>query len=150
MMRSEVVRKGVFPGAVAGVVGSLVFSLAMDRLGSPLSAAWPHFEPTALGFGILLSVAALVGAGFGLFVWHQGSGAGEIFFWGLGYGVFWWFLNESARGRSGLGSWTGYGLSPAGPKGCGQRRLRKQLKITNSADRDGRSIRSSFWAPSRE
>ena len=91
-MWSEVVRRGLFPGALAGVVGGLVFGLAMDRLGSPLSPVWPHFEPTALGFGILLSVAALIGAGFGLLAWHQRSGAGEIFFWGLGYGVFWWFL----------------------------------------------------------
>src|SRR5262249_36553608 len=27
-------------------------------------------------------------------VWHQRSGAGEIFFWGLAYGVFWWFLGS--------------------------------------------------------
>jgi hypothetical protein len=94
MMRSEVVRRGLFPGAVAGVAGGLVFGVATVRLGSTLNAAWMHFEPTPVGFGILLSLSVLLGAGFGLLVWHQRSGGGETFLWGLGYGVLWWFLGS--------------------------------------------------------
>src|SRR5215471_17004694 len=92
MMRSAMVREGLLPGAVAGVVGGLVFGITMARVGSSLGAAWLHFEPTAVDLAVGLSVAALAGAVFGLLVWHQRSGAGEIFLWGLAYGVFLWFL----------------------------------------------------------
>ena len=88
MMRSEMMRRGLVPGAVAGVVGGLAVGMAMARLGSP--AASPPVA--AVGFSVYLIIAALVGAGFGLLVWHQRSGASEIFFWGLGYGVLLWFL----------------------------------------------------------
>jgi hypothetical protein len=94
MMRSDVLNRGLLPGAVAGVAGGLVFGMAGAGLGSTLNAAWPHVEPASVGFGILLGLSALLGAGFGLFVWHQRSGAGEIFLWGLGYGVLWWFLGS--------------------------------------------------------
>src|SRR5262252_7901661 len=90
VMRSEMIKRGLVPGAAAGVVGGLVFGMAMARLGSP-----PTVVPAAtVGVVVHLIIAALVGAGFGLLVWHQRSGAGEIFFWGLAYGVFWWFLGS--------------------------------------------------------
>ena len=37
-------------------------------------------------------VGSILGAVFGALVWHQRPGAGETFFWGLVYGVFWWYL----------------------------------------------------------
>jgi len=88
MMRVEMVRRGLVPGAVAGVVGGLGVGLIMARLGSPTAAP----PVAAVSLSVPLITAALVGAGFGLMVWHQRSGPSEIFFWGLGYGVFVWFL----------------------------------------------------------
>jgi hypothetical protein len=62
--------------------------MTMARLGSPAASS----PVAAVGASVHLIIAALVGAGFGLLVWHQRSGASEIFFWGLGYGVLLWFL----------------------------------------------------------
>src|SRR5262249_46488480 len=45
-----------------------------------------------IGFGVHMLIAVAVGMGFGLLVWRQRPGAGELLFWGLAYGTLWWFL----------------------------------------------------------
>jgi uncharacterized membrane protein YagU involved in acid resistance len=92
MMRSEIITRGLLPGAAAGVIGGLIVGIGVARFVSPPIAAWVPTDSAVTSVAILLSIAAIIGAGFGLLVWHQQSGAGEIFFWGLGYGVLWWFL----------------------------------------------------------
>jgi uncharacterized membrane protein YagU involved in acid resistance len=49
-------------------------------------------ESTIFSFIVYLVIAAIIGAGFGLLVWHQHTGAGETLLWGLAYGVFLWIL----------------------------------------------------------
>ena len=92
MMRSDMVSRGLVPGAMAGVVGGLALAAVMVRVGSTPTAALVHADAAAAGFAVRLSIAALIGAGFGLLVWQQRSGAGEIFFWGINYGILLWFL----------------------------------------------------------
>ena len=48
----------------------------------------------AVGFIVALAVGSILGAGFGLLVCYQRPGAGETLFWGLVYGVFWWYLGS--------------------------------------------------------
>lgn len=80
-------------GAIAGVVGGLVFGATMASLGTMASVALiVRTDSTAVGFGVHLVISAVLGAGFGLLVAHQRAQAGETLFWGLVYGGFWWFL----------------------------------------------------------
>jgi uncharacterized membrane protein YagU involved in acid resistance len=86
-------RQGALPGALAGLAGGLVFGAAMRSLGMlPAVAAIVRSDSAPLGFALNLVIAALVGALFGLLVAHQRIRSGELVFWGLAYGVFWWFL----------------------------------------------------------
>ena len=81
------------PGSLAGLVGGLVFGVAMSELG--LLAMFAHLvraESSGAGFTVLMVVAAIIGAGFGVLVWYQRPGAGETLVWGLVYGSFWWYL----------------------------------------------------------
>ena len=41
-----------------------------------------------------MAVAATVGSGLGILVWHQRPGIGETLFWGMVYGTFWWFIGS--------------------------------------------------------
>jgi hypothetical protein len=95
-MRPETIKmsltQSLTRGAAAGVAGRLVLDALTTGLGRPPEPGWLHIGPSALGFPIGLLIAALLGVGFGLLVGHQRSGAGETFLWGLGFGVFLWFL----------------------------------------------------------
>jgi hypothetical protein len=93
MKRRDIVRSGLLPGALAGLVGGLVFGAAMTQLSLlPTIASLVGAESDAIGLIVHLIVAALIGTGFGLLVWHQRPGVGETLFWGLAYGTLWWFL----------------------------------------------------------
>ena len=93
MRSSEVLRTGLLPGALAGLVGGLVFGAAMSEIGLlPTFADLVRADSSFVGFGVLMVVAPIIGAGFGLLVWYQRPGAGETLFWGLVYGTFWWYL----------------------------------------------------------
>lgn len=92
MMRSEMATRGLVLGVAAGVVGGLVVIMGVARFSSPPTGAWMRVDPAVATVAVQLGVAAILGAGFGLLVSGQRSSAGDIFFWGLGYGVLWWFL----------------------------------------------------------
>jgi uncharacterized membrane protein YagU involved in acid resistance len=83
----------MLPGALAGLVGGLVFGAAMSQLGMlPTVAAIVRTGSNSAGFIIHMILAAILGVGFSLLVWRQRGGAGEMLFWGLIYGMLWWFL----------------------------------------------------------
>ena len=93
MRRSEGWTTAPLAGAAAGLAGGLVFGLAMLDLGLlPTIAQLVRVESSAVGFIVHMVTAAVIGAGFGVLVWHQKIDGGETLFWGLGYGAFWWYL----------------------------------------------------------
>ncbi|WP_187284384.1 hypothetical protein [Streptomyces sp. uw30] len=76
-------------GALAGLVGGLVFGAVMAEIGYlPTVAAIVRTDSPVVGFGVHLLIAAVIGAVFGALVTRQR----ELLFWGLAYGVLWWFL----------------------------------------------------------
>ena len=93
MQGSDVFKKIVVPGVLAGLIGGLVFGVAMIQLGLlPTVASLVYTESGIAGFIIHMALAAILGVGFSLLMWHQQGGAGEMLFWGLTYGTLWWFL----------------------------------------------------------
>lgn len=93
MIPRKVATEALIPGAIAGLIGGLVFGAAMIQLGFlPTIAAIVRVESPLIGFAVHMTIAAIIGAGFGLLIWRQTSGPGETLFWGATYGVFWWFL----------------------------------------------------------
>ena len=93
MKVSEVLRTGLLPGALAGLVGGVVFGVTMSELGLlPTFAQLVRTDSAWVGFIVLMVVAGVIGAGFGALVCFQRPGVGETLFWGLVYGTFWWYL----------------------------------------------------------
>jgi uncharacterized membrane protein YagU involved in acid resistance len=104
-------------GAIAGVAGGLVFGAAMARLGT-LPGALVGSDSAVAGFAVHLMISVVVGALFGLLVRHQSAGAGETVFWGLAYGMFWWYLGALTLQPLLLGEevgWTAAGARAAFP-----------------------------------
>ena len=92
---SEVTKTGLFPGALAGLVAGLIFGLTMSEVDRLLEIGQlVRSDSSAVGFVVATVVGSILGAGFGLLVCYQRPGAGETLFWGLVYGVFWWYLGS--------------------------------------------------------
>lgn len=86
-------RDGLTFGALAGLVGGLIFGIAMIQIDLLTEvASIIRAESNAVGFLLVMLFAAIIGAGFGALVWQQRSSAGELLFWGAAYGFLWWFL----------------------------------------------------------
>ena len=93
MSRSDFLTSGVLAGALGGVVGGLVFGAAIVEQGSLTSvASLIRVESAAVGYVLHMAIAAIIGAGLGVLVWHQRPGFGETLLWGLVYGTLWWFI----------------------------------------------------------
>ena len=91
----QVIGSGALPGGLGGAVGGLVFGGAMIELGGlPSVASIVRVESSAVGFLVHMAIAATVGSGLGILVWHQAPGIGETLFWGMVYGAFWWFIGS--------------------------------------------------------
>ncbi|MGW3236003.1 hypothetical protein [Streptomyces olivaceus] len=76
-------------GALAGLAGGLVFGTVMARIGFlPTVAGIVRTDSPAMGLAVHLLIAAILGGVFGVLVARQQ----ELLFWGLAYGVLWWFL----------------------------------------------------------
>ena len=83
----------VAQGAVAGLAGGLAFGAAMIELGMLASvAALAQADSLLVGFLVHTAIAAGIGAGFGLLICYHRPTTGETLYWGLIYGVLWWFL----------------------------------------------------------
>ncbi|MEV0619277.1 hypothetical protein AB0I81_38585 [Nonomuraea sp. NPDC050404] len=76
-------------GALAGLVGGLVFGGVMAMIGFlPTVAAIVRADSPLVGFAVHLLFAAIIGSLFGVLAARQR----ELLFWGLTYGMSWWFL----------------------------------------------------------
>ena len=81
------------PGAVAGLIGGVISGAALIQIGAlPTAASLVRADSAGADFGVHVVIATILGAGFGVLIRHQHSGAGEALFWGLTYGALWWFL----------------------------------------------------------
>ena len=89
----DLIMTGVIPGAVAGLAGGLVFGLAIVELGGMSSvASLVRVESTLVGFIVHMLVAAIIGVGIGVLIWHNHPGVGQTLYWGMVCGAIWWFL----------------------------------------------------------
>lgn len=92
-MTADPGRGGLMTGALAGFAGGLVSGAALSRVGAlPPTASLVRAESAAAGLVLHVAIGIVLGAGFSILVWRQRAGAGETLFWGLTYGVIWWFL----------------------------------------------------------
>ena len=95
MTFSEVAKTGLLPGALAGLLGGLIFGVTMSELDRmPEFGELLRSDSSVAGFVVAIAVGSILGAGYGLLVCYQRPGAGETLFWGLVYGVFWWYLGS--------------------------------------------------------
>jgi hypothetical protein len=80
-------------GGVAGVVGGLAFGEWMAQTGFfPLVAGLVGSDSTAVGMTLHLVFAVLIGMSLGVLFQRDLRGFGSGMGWGLGYGIFWWFV----------------------------------------------------------
>jgi uncharacterized membrane protein YagU involved in acid resistance len=92
-MEVSSLKQTLWSGAVAGLLGGLVFGSTMIELGMlPTIAGLVRAESPVVGFIVHMGVATLIGMGFSLLVRYQRPWIAETLFWGTAYGVFWWFL----------------------------------------------------------
>jgi len=80
-------------GGLAGIVGGWAFSQWMAKVNHfPLIAGLIHLSSWNAGVALHFVFAFIIGASFGLFFQRDVRGYGSSLGWGLGYGIFWWFL----------------------------------------------------------
>ncbi len=81
-------------GALAGVVGGVVFGLMMSMAMPPmLGMIGSLVGAPSLGWIVHLVISATIGAGFGLLFGRRATaGWGQAAGLGLGYGAIWWVL----------------------------------------------------------
>jgi len=80
-------------GAAAGLIGGLLFSVVMLRIGYlPTVARLVGSTSAGTGFTVELIISFLIGSSYGLLFRHQSFDLGSALCWGMSYGVFWWIL----------------------------------------------------------
>lgn len=80
-------------GGVAGVVGGLAFGRWMAQTGFfPLVAGLVGSDSAAVGMTLHLVFAVVIGMSLGVLFQRDLRGFGSGMGWGLGYGMFWWFV----------------------------------------------------------
>jgi len=85
-------RQTILPGALAGLGGGIAFGAAMIELGVlPSVASLVRTDSPTVGFIVHMTIAAIVGAGLGIVLRGRWA-AGDLVFWGVAYGAFFWFL----------------------------------------------------------
>jgi hypothetical protein len=85
--------RAVGRGALGGLVGGLLFTLVMVRIGFLSSVASLIGSASALtGFVVHMVIADIIGASYGLLYRRQSYDIGSALGWGVSYGFFWWIL----------------------------------------------------------
>jgi uncharacterized membrane protein YagU involved in acid resistance len=85
--------RAIIVGSFSGLLGGMIFGRWMSAgdffpLLAGLGLIHSHDTTVALHFGM----AMLIGATFGILFQRDVRGYGSSMGWGLGYGIFWWFL----------------------------------------------------------
>ncbi len=106
-------------GALAGLVGGLLFAVVRAQLGLlPAVAGLVGGRSAATGLVVHLVVAVLIGALYGLSFRQQTYDAASALGWGLTYGFFWWVLGGLTLLPVALGGepqWTAAAVTAAFP-----------------------------------
>jgi uncharacterized membrane protein YagU involved in acid resistance len=85
--------RAVVVGGLAGIVGGWAFGQWMAKVNHfPLIAGLIHLSSRNAGVALHFVFAFIIGASFGLLFQRDVRGYGSCLGWGLGYGIFWWFL----------------------------------------------------------
>ena len=85
--------RAVTVGGLAGLVGGWAFSTWFAQNNAfVLIAGIVNSDSSAVGMLVHYVIAAAIGASFGLLFQRDVRGSGSSICWGLGYGLFWWFL----------------------------------------------------------
>ncbi|CAN5840560.1 hypothetical protein BH18ACT11_BH18ACT11_16220 [soil metagenome] len=80
-------------GGLAGIVGGWAFGKWMAQVGFfPLIAGLVGSNSAMVGATLHFAIAVVIGASFGVLFQRDVRGFGSCLGWGLGYGIFWWFL----------------------------------------------------------
>ena len=85
--------RAIIVGGFAGVLGGMIFgrwSSAGDFF--PLIAGLGELHSRIATVGLQFGVATIIGSSFGLLFQRDVRGYGSSMGWGLGFGIFWWFL----------------------------------------------------------
>ena len=82
-------------GALASLVGGLLFSLVMVATGVlPMIANLAGGSSPALGFVIHMGISTMIGMSYGLLFRYEAPDAGSSVVWGMLYGLVWWFVGH--------------------------------------------------------
>jgi uncharacterized membrane protein YagU involved in acid resistance len=82
-------------GAIGGLCGGLLFSLAMLDTGIlPYVANIVGGTSPVLGFALHIAISMLVGMTYGLLFAREAPDMGAGIGWGLLYGLVWWFVGQ--------------------------------------------------------
>src|SRR3984893_14531605 len=98
--------RAVVVGGLAGILGGWAFGQWMAKVNHfPLIAGLIHLSSPNAGVALHFVFAFIIGASFGLLFQRDVRGYGSCLGWGLGYGIFWWFLGPKTimplwQGRS--------------------------------------------------
>ena len=85
--------RALIVGGIAGLVGGWAFGKWMAQVNFfPLIAGLVHSTSYGVGITLHFVFALIIGATFGLLFQRDVRGYGSSLGWGLGYGLFWWFL----------------------------------------------------------
>ena len=85
--------RAIVVGGLAGIVGGWAFGQWMSKVNHfPLIAGLIHLSSRNAGVALHFVFAFIIGASFGLLFQRDVRGYGSCLGWGLGYGIFWWFL----------------------------------------------------------
>jgi len=80
-------------GGLAGIVGGWAFGKWMAQVDFfPLIAGLVGSSSVMVGMTLHFTIAVIIGASFGVLFQRDVRGFGSCLGWGLGYGIFWWFL----------------------------------------------------------
>jgi hypothetical protein len=80
-------------GAFAGLIGGLIFTVIMLRIGFlPTVARLVGASSIRSGLIVHLIIANLIGASFGVLFLRRSFDLGSALGWGISYGFFWWVL----------------------------------------------------------
>ena len=85
--------RALVTGGSAGIVGGWAFGEWMRQVDFyPLVAGLVSSTSPMIGKTLHFTIAVVIGATFGLLFQRDVRGFGSSLCWGVGYGIFWWFL----------------------------------------------------------